>query len=313
MLNISEDVLRKLYVDEGMTTREIATHFGCSQPVICDRLRAYGIPARAPNDYRRLDLPYDKLYELYVNQLQTVATIADHLGCSDAAALKYLKAYRIPMRPPGGSNRLAAHCVPSELYDTTITPDVAYALGLLASDGCLPRGNNQVNLISTDAELIELFMGCLQLHPAVEPHYRERRQPFKPFYELEFSDAGFRAFLECLGLTPGKSKTIGRLAIPDNVFPDFVRGAWDGDGSWMVEKRQGYLNASFCSASPVYLVWIQENIARLANLHGGIYGVKLVYYGSKAVALGRWMYYAPDLPALSRKRAIWEQLAAKIL
>ena len=33
----------------------------------------------------------------------------------------------------------------------------------------------------------------------------------------------------------------------------------------------------------------------------------LVYYGSRGQRLLEWLYYAPDLPCLERKRAVWER------
>jgi hypothetical protein len=54
---------------------------------------------------------------------------------------------------------------------------------------------------------------------------------------------------------------------------------------------------------------MKERIQRQTKLCGSISGVTLSYDGPKAVALGHWMYYAPGLPSLTRKRAIWEQFA----
>jgi hypothetical protein len=133
---------------------------------------------------------------------------------------------------------------------------------------------------------------------------------------LYFSDPGFRVFLEHIGLSPAKSKTIGPLKIPDQVFSDFIRGMWDGDGCWHIHRKPrrsashpGYLRGTLTSASPAFLEWIQTTVERIVGLCGHIYGIRLVYYGREAVALGEWLYWAPDIPALSRKRSIWERFS----
>jgi hypothetical protein len=210
--------------------------------------------------------------------------------------------------------------VPKELLDEW-TPDLAYAVGLITSDGNLPPNSNKIHFVSTDEELIDLFCGCLQLASTITPHCYLARSgksglcqssQCKPQYVVEFADWRFRAFLESVGLKPNKSKTLGRLAIPDNVFFDFLRGEWDGDGSWYtIETRPHYLRCEVASASPVFLHWLHETIERTTGLAGRISGIRLFYAGAAAVALGHRLYYALDLPCLSRKYAKWRQCVAK--
>mgnify|MGYP001087406934 CR=1 FL=1 len=91
-----------------------------------------------------------------------------------------------------------------------------------------------------------------------------------------------------------------------------TRGCWDGDGGFSVNRqcgRRDQLRSYFSSSSPDFLGWVHKRIEALTGLHGNIYGANLEYYGQKAIALGHWLYYAPDLPALTRKRVIWEQFA----
>lgn len=84
-----------------------------------------------------------------------------------------------------------------------------------------------------------------------------------------------------MGLTPNKSLTLGRLAIPDEYFPDFFRGCIDGDGSVLVDvdrhhtaKNERYvysrLYVSLVSASRTFVDWIQSTVQRLTSLHGVI-------------------------------------------
>ncbi len=312
--SISKAQLEKLYYKDGLTQAEIAALFDCDPSTIGHRMQEYGLSARVSQDYSRIELPCNELYQLYVKQGLTAEEIAAHYNCSTATVLGQLKTWHIPVHLPGP---LRPQRVPPEAY-TAWTPELAWAVGLFASDGNLPQGKNinQVTLASVELELVEQFMGCIQLDIEVDPYCYPTSGNQKPIYLLCFSDIQFRAFLERIGLTPRKSLTIGPLDIPDQVIPDFVRGAWDGDGCWENNRQkrksgQVYeqLNTCLVSGSPVYLQWIEAKIRQFTGLVGHIYDKRMYYHGSHAIALGRWLYYAPDLPASSRKRAIWEQFA----
>jgi hypothetical protein len=308
-INIPESLLRKMYYEDGLTQEEIAAKFDCGATTVSRLMRGYNIKSRTANDYRRIELPYDELYQLYVVQGLSADAVGIHFGCCDGTILKQLEIHNIPVRP--NSQPRAQH-VPPSVY-ATWNADLAWAVGILASDGCLPKDCNAIKLSSTEIEIIENFMGCLQLDPAIEPFVQHNKN-YKPLYILQFYDMNFRIFLENIGMMPAKSKRLGPLAIPDQVFADYARGAWDGDGCWRIERKHrksgrvvGYLNTSLASGSPVYLQWMQNKIEQLVSLSGSIRGITLTYCGTKAISLGHWMYYASNLPALSYKKAIWKQ------
>jgi hypothetical protein len=142
---------------------------------------------------------------------------------------KNLRAYGIPIRPQGS---LGQRHVPEEVL-ASWTPDLAYVVGLVTADGNLVKRNRNVILTVTDLELLDLYCGCLRLDPAIEPRLHPKQgENCKQAYTVKFTDYWYRDFLESVGLTPNKSKTLGPLKIPDQVFADFLRGCWDGDGWW---------------------------------------------------------------------------------
>lgn len=78
-----------------------------------------------------------------------------------------------------------------------------------------------------------------------------------------------------IGLTPNKSKTIGKLKIPEEYFFDFLRGCFDGDGSiyayWDPRWESGYVfHISFVSVSPSFLEWLQDIVEKLSTVKGRI-------------------------------------------
>lgn len=131
------------------------------------------------------------------------------------------------------------------------------------------------------------------------------------------------AWLQRIGLTPAKSLTLGPLDVPDEYFADFFRGCIDGDGSVLVytdryhtAKNERYvyerLYLSLVSASRPFVEWIQVTIQELLGVRGAILDSggprphplwRLRYAKANSIRLIGWMYYAPNIPCLARKRA----------
>lgn len=131
----------------------------------------------------------------------------------------------------------------------------------------------------------------------------------KKYYVLQFGDVNFYKFLLEIGLTPRKSKTIGRLNIPDEFFYDFLRGCFDGDGTIGTfchpESKYLQLRVTFCSASMDFLKWLKEAISR-NGLRGyfrkgtRVYTLTFAKYDS--IKLLNLMYYDGCELYLTRKR-----------
>ena len=56
---------------------------------------------------------------------------------------------------------------PKGKVDTKWSADLAYALGLIVTDGCLYNDRRHINFVSTDLQLIKLFKKLLKLENKV--------------------------------------------------------------------------------------------------------------------------------------------------
>ena len=300
---ISKETLHRLYYEEGLTQAAIAHKLGCHPRTVRERMKVYQMQARTAGDYTRANLPREELRRLYLQRKLSLQEVANRFDCSVAAVQNCLKRYGIPTRPPGWNS---ARRYVSDKILAHWSSELAYVVGLVAADGYLDRDYNCVGLKSTDLELIQLYCRCLHINGKVRIQISSHPR-YKLQYSIKFSDPKYRAFLEGIGLTPAKSKTIRALAIPDEVFPDFLRGYMDGDGSWYVCHRHSkeYLYAQFASGSPAFLGWLNKTVQRLTGLQGSLSQRLLRYGGRKAVELGSWLYYSPSAPCLKRKKAIW--------
>jgi hypothetical protein len=193
------------------------------------------------------------------------------------------------------------------------TPELAYAVGLIATDGNLPGQNkSDVIFVSADRELHDVYQRCLEVSVPTKESLRQGGR--KVIYTTTINSPQLRSLLEGIGLTSAKSKMLGPLAVPDEFFRDFFRGCIDGDGSVMLLKfeHHRYLGIALSSASEAFVGWIQATVMHLTGIRGRLYRVRqgvwrLDYAYRNGKAIAEWMYYSPSLPCLQRKRARYEE------
>ena len=91
----------------------------------------------------------------------------------------------------------------------------AYAIGLLATDGCLSPDGRHVELTSSDVEQLENFIYCLNLKVKIGSKRGVRGITSS---RVQFGDVLFIKFLENIGLSQAKSYILGRIDIPEEYF-----------------------------------------------------------------------------------------------
>ena len=109
------------------------------------------------------------------------------------------------------------------------SPEFAYSIGLLTTDGCLSPNGRHFTFVSKDMEQIKNFAFCLGLKNKIG---RSKSGLGKYCWKIQFGDISFYGFLLSIGLTPRKSKPLGEINIPNIYFFDFLRGHFDGDGTF---------------------------------------------------------------------------------
>ena len=157
--------------------------------------------------------------------------------------------------------------------------DLAYTVGLITTDGNLSKDGRHIELTSKDLEQIETFISVLKITNNKISVKSSSYNPAGKYYRVQFSNVDLYKFLLKIGLTPNKTKTIGRLKIPDKYFPDFLRGHLDGDGYtssfWdSVYKNSFRLFVVFISASEGHLQWLENQVQRMYGLDGSLQRAK---------------------------------------
>ncbi len=96
-LNLDAAILRKLYLEEGRSTHEIAQMFNCWATTIADHLRMNNISLRLPK--LKVEISKEELVNLYLNKKLSTYKIAKKYGCGANVILRRLQEYGIRERP----------------------------------------------------------------------------------------------------------------------------------------------------------------------------------------------------------------------
>lgn len=204
------------------------------------------------------------------------------------------------------------------------TPELAYAIGLIATDGCLSYPWYLIDLTSNDREQLENYNRCLGISVMIGSKTGGTQYKKTRSLRVQFKNKEFYEFLTSIGLTPRKSKTIGRLKVPEEYFWDFLRGVYDGDGCshayWDPRWRSSYMFYTiFASASKQFVDWLREEIQVRVGVSGhmthtsrmsGLYQLK--YAKADSLKILRKMYYTKSVICLSRKRLKIERILSTV-
>lgn len=189
--------------------------------------------------------------------------------------------------------------------------DFSYAIGLIVTDGNLSPDGRHVIFTSKDREMIDNFQNALGT--SYKYHMKSNGAGLeKKYYVVQIGDVLFYKFLQSIGLTANKSKTIGEIKIPARYMRDFIRGSFDGDGSsysyWDKRWRSSFLlYLSFVSASKKHILWLRDVISDTLGIRGHITKsenqacFQLKYAKTESIKLFKYMYKNKKSLFLSRK------------
>jgi LAGLIDADG DNA endonuclease family protein len=205
--------------------------------------------------------------------------------------------------------------------------DMAYVVGLTATDGCLVTGRRAINFKSSDRALVETYLRLLGRSNRV------KSQPTKTggtAYYTQFHDSTLYEWFRSIGLTPRKSLTMGALSVPESFLLPLARGLLDGDGSIINKVYRAdtgrrtdyyweYLITSFNSASGDHVLWLQNALGRLLHIRGSLQKSTTtagnpyfeLRYAKAASSILLSALYPTGAPCLARKRDIWHAYVSR--
>ena len=186
----------------------------------------------------------------------------------------------------------------------------AYAIGLLVTDGNLSKDGRHIDFTSKDKEQINNLARILKINNKIGIKYSGSGQKS---FRIQFGNVLLYKFLMNIGIGPRKSKSLSAIKIPEKYFFDFLRGHFDGDGTFYSYfdprwKSSFMLYLEFISGSKSHIMWLQNKILKHAKIEGKItksknnsaYRLKFAKYASLQILPK--IYYHKSIISLKRKQ-----------
>ena len=210
------------------------------------------------------------------------------------------------------------------------TSRLAYAVGLIATDGCLYGDGRHIAFVSKDEDLMRTLLALVD---RAHVRYRLVESEYGGWaFRAQFSHARLYRWLLSVGVMPRKSLVLGGIAVRDDHLMPIVRGLLDGDGTVYTlvhrptrrmyrDYRYERLWTFFNSASRRHVEWIRMRLADALGIAGYIEEFKRVgrknpmyrlKYGNRAsLVLLPAIYKDQDVPRLERKWRKWADYTAR--
>lgn len=177
----------------------------------------------------------------YLN-LENATNIAKSLGTYNTTIRRILIRNNIKLR--GNSEIFSV--VKHNPFINLNCRDTMYFLGLLAADGNVSIANSKYRILLSlhekDIFLLEQYANFISKELKVK-NYNNNTYNIKEYY-VSFCNKNTALYLNSLGITPNKSKT---LNINFEITWDFLRGVIDGDGYIKMLKNRSQIEIASAS------------------------------------------------------------------
>lgn len=214
-----------------------------------------------------------EIIDLY-KQGYSMAKLGKLWGCNPSTIKNILNAYGESGRTLSEARRnTLGYTISEDIFEEINTPEKAYWLGVMYSDGFISKTKYTnkfgISVAEKDKVWLEKFKQFLNYNGEIHS-YKVNDSGYKPgtpYVRLLIGNNKIVADLEKWGVVEHKSKKLDR--IPDIQFKeDFIRGYIDGDGS----LRKDFPNIRICGTYDFL-----TDIANYLKLNYHIYQDKTIY------------------------------------
>jgi hypothetical protein len=200
----------------------------------------------------------------------------------------------------------------NEDYFKTWSHNMAYVFGLWCADGHIYAENNtysfSIALKESDRYLLETIKKDLQFEAPLRKAETKspRSESTSTIYKLTVGSKILVEDLLGLGGQQRKSLIMKLPVVPNQFFPDFIRGLFDGDGTIVYDSAARTWKAGIYSGTESFVKELQAVLTnRITDLSCPIQKARklfcLTFSANNARRLAKFMYNSPSLLFLYRK------------
>lgn len=195
----------------------------------------------------------------YLERFQGLETAGRQYGISSHFVTKILNKYGIHKRTYTEAKQIGRKYKCDDNFFKIQSENMAYILGLLASDGNVSKKENLVaiQLLSSDKEILEKISQVTQNERPLETYIRKttghKITSFRVWSKIWKDD------LAHYGIIPEKTFKLTPPCLLNNKYNiDFIRGYFDGDGSIYYLKKSNRVFVDIVCASKNMIDWIHD-------------------------------------------------------
>lgn len=323
---LTSEKLEELYRKKRLSPHQIGVTYGVSARTVLRLCREYKIEIFNKGYGGRIILEdlisVDELKELYYSKKLSAKEIGSLYGYSYRTVLKLMEKHGLAVRTRSEVEDIKSSKTANINIDffRTLTPDLAYLLGIMFSDGNLHKGSVQIT--STDKDLIDWIVKTIQYKNTVfELKPEQLKGTFESkitAYHISFRQKEVYSILLAYGLIENKSLTVKFPSLPNEFMPHFIRGVFDGDGYVSLFPRKtsnGFdYKSGICGSSPEFMLPLAEHLNKVLSINKKCKpNKKGCYYYSltskkDCIKFANYMYGNENHFGINRKKKKFEKI-----
>lgn len=221
--------------------------------------------------FKELDL---KAFNMY-NEGMSIATISKELGVKRQSLSKRLKEkYDLEILPNGKKK------IDSNYFNSIDSEEKAYWLGFLFADGYISSTNKiELSLKESDKDHILKFKESIKSNHAINKKKNILNGKTFYSYRISIADSNLSKNLKELGCINNKSLTCKFPLLNEELVPSFIRGFFDGDGSFYFDNRYNKMNprCEFSCGSIDFINKLKEILKGYYGIDSNLYADRNIY------------------------------------
>lgn len=219
------------------------------------------------------------LLEEYINKGKSMADIARENHCSRQTIYQLMKKHGIPSRnrteaqikalEAGKFKNLAKRSINETFFDPdNWSPGMVWVLGLFFADGNLHKTRPILRLNQRESEGLQKVLNLMSSSHMIS--YKDKK-PYKgvisgKIYSFSIYNKRLYHDLLKLGLTPAKSTEMKFPDIPPKYMNHFIRGLYDGDGSFYINRFDDVIISQYRNGSLNFITAVTGILQKELNI-----------------------------------------------